>query len=217
MNVFRRTTATLALALTTALVVPAAAQASGSGSGATGTTSLASVLTADGNQFDRDWYDYDIVTEAVLAVIAADTDATSPVRLLADGSVPLTAFIPNDRAFQVLVKDLTGQWVRTESEVFAAVASLGIDTVEDVLLYHVVPGATITARDALRSDGAQLTTALGPTIGVKVPSRFLPIIVLRDQDPNDVDPVVNPFALDINRGNVQIAHGITFVLRPADL
>lgn len=217
MNVFRRTTATLALALTTALVAPAAAQASGSGSGATGTTSLASVLTADGNQFDRDWYDYDIVTEAVLAVIAADVDADSPVRLLTDGSVPLTAFIPNDRAFQVLVKDLTGRWVRTESEVFAAVASLGIDTVEDVLLYHVVPGATITARDALRSDGAQLTTALGPTIGVKVPSRFLPIIVLRDQDPNDVDPVVSPFALDINRGNAQIAHGITFVLRPADL
>ena len=25
------------------------------------------------------------------------------------------------------------------------------------------------------------------------------------------------FALDINRGNAQIAHGITFVLRPADL
>ena len=215
MNVFRRTTATLAHALTTALVAPAAAHASGSGG--SGTTSLASVLTADGNQFDRDWYDYDIVTEAVLAVIAADTDANSPVRLLADGSVPLTAFIPNDRAFQVLVKDLTGQWVRTESEVFAAVASLGIDTVEDVLLYHVVPGATITARDALRSNGAELTTALGPTIGVKVPSRFLPIIVLRDQDPNDVDPVVNPFALDINRGNAQIAHGITFVLRPADL
>jgi hypothetical protein len=215
MNVFRRTTATLALALTTALVAPAAAHASGSDG--SGTTSLASVLTADGNQFDRDWYDYDIVTEAVLAVIAADTDGNSAVRLLTDGSVPLTAFIPNDRAFQVLVKDLTGQWVRTESEVFAAVASLGIDTVEDVLLYHVVPGATITARDALRSNGAELTTALGPTIGVKVPSRFLPIIVLRDQDPNDVDPVVNPFALDINRGNAQIAHGITFVLRPADL
>ncbi|MBC2933101.1 fasciclin domain-containing protein [Nocardioides sp. zg-1228] len=220
MNVFRRTTATLALALTTALVAPAAAHAAGSGSGgagATGTNSLASVLTADGNQFDRDWYDYDIVTEAVLAVIAADSDANSPVRLLADGSVALTAFLPNDRAFQVLVKDLTGRWVRSEADVFAAVASLGIDTVENVLLYHVVPGATITARDALRSNGAQLTTALGPTIGVKVPSRFLPIIILRDQDPNDVDPIVNPLALDINRGNAQIAHGITFVLRPADL
>lgn len=215
MTLLRRTTTALALALTTALVAPTAAGAAGPG--ATGTTSLASVLTADGNQFDRDWYDYDIVTEAVLAVIAADTDGNSPVRLLADGSTALTAFIPNDRAFQVLVKDLTGQWVRSEQDVFAAVAGLGLDTVEDVLLYHVVPGATITSRDAVRSNGAQLTTALGPTIGVKVLGRWLPLIVLRDQDPDDVDPVVNPFALDINRGNAQIAHGITFVLRPADL
>lgn len=215
MGLLRRTTAALAVALTSALVVPAAASASTSGS--SGTTSLAAVLTADGNQFDRNWYDYDIVTEAVLAVIAADTDGDSPVRLLTDGSTALTAFIPNDRAFQVLVKDLTGEWVRSEADVFAAVAGLGIDTVEDVLLYHVVPGATITSRDAVRSDGAQLTTALGPTIGVKVVGRWLPLIVLRDQDPDDVDPVVNPFALDINRGNAQIAHGITFVLRPADL
>lgn len=215
MTLLRRTTTALALALTTALVAPTAAGAAGPGG--TGTTSLASVLTADGNQFDRDWYDYDIVTEAVLAVIAADTNGDSPVRLLTDGSAALTAFIPNDRAFQVLVKDLTGQWVRSEQDVFAAVASLGLDTVEDVLLYHVVPGATITSRDAVRSNGAQLTTALGPTIGVKVLGRWLPLIVLRDQDPNDVDPVVNPFALDINRGNAQIAHGITFVLRPGDL
>ena len=215
MGLLRRTTAALAVAPTSALVVPAAASASTSGS--SGTTSLAAVLTADGNQFDRNWYDYDIVTEAVLAVIAADTDGDSPVRLLTDGSTALTAFIPNDRAFQVLVKDLTGEWVRSEADVFAAVAGLGIDTVEDVLLYHVVPGATITSRDAVRSDGAQLTTALGPTIGVKVVGRWLPLIVLRDQDPDDVDPVVNPFALDINRGNAQIAHGITFVLRPADL
>jgi hypothetical protein len=214
MALLRRTTTALALALTTALVAPTAASATGSGS--IGTTSLASVLTGDGNQFDRDWYDYDIVTEAVLAVIAADTNGDSPVRLLTDGSTPLTAFIPNDRAFQVLVKDLTGTWVRTEQDVFAAVAGLGLDTVEDVLLYHVVPGATITARDALRSNGAELTTALGPTIGVKV-ARWLPIIVLRDQDPDDIDPLVNPLALDINRGNAQIAHGITFVLRPCNL
>lgn len=204
-------TTALAATLTTTALVPATAAAPA------GTRSLATVLTSDGNTFDRDWYDYDIVTEAVLAVIAADTNGDSAVRLLADGTVPLTAFVPNDRAFQTLVKDLTGRWVHSEADVFAAVAGLGIDTVEDVLLYHVVPGATITSRDAVRANGAQLTTALGPTIGVKVVSRWLPLIVLRDQDRNDVDPIVNPFALDINRGNAQIAHGITFVLRPADL
>lgn len=214
MRMFRRLALTLALPL--AVVAPAAT-ASASVSEPSGTRSLAEVLTADGNQFDRNAYDYDIVTEAVLAVIAADTDGNSPVRLLADGTVPLTAFIPNDRAFQVLVKDLTGNWVRDEAAVFSAVAGLGIDTVENVLLYHVVPGATLTSRDAIGANGAQLTTALGPTIGVRVLSRWLPIIQLRDQDTNDVDPFVNPFALDVNRGNAQIAHGITFVLRPADL
>ncbi len=214
MRMFQRLALTLTLPL--AVVAPTAA-ASASASEPSGTRSLAEVLTADGNQFDHDWYDYDIVTEAVLAVIAADTDGNSPVRLLADGSVPLTAFLPNDRAFQALVKDLTGKRVRDEADVFSAVAGLGIDTVENVLLYHVVPGATITSRDAVKANGAQLTTALGPTIGVRVPNRWLPIIQLNDQDPDDVDPFINPFAFDINRGNAQIAHGITYVLRPTDL
>ena len=60
-----------------------------------GQRSLAAGLTSDGNQFDKNWYDYDIVTEAVLAVLAAKPG--SPVGVLADGSVALTAFIPNDR------------------------------------------------------------------------------------------------------------------------
>ena len=184
---------------------------------AKGQRSLAAVLTADGNQFDRNWYDYDIVTEAVLAVLAAKP--TSAVGVLADGSVPLTAFLPNDRAFQVLLHDLTHKWVKPEKMVFTPLAAtVGIDTIENVLLYHVVPGATITAKQAVKSDGAVLTTALaGATIKVDVRSRWLPLIVLKDADPNDANPWVNPWALNINKGNRQIAHGITLVLRPADL
>ncbi|KGN31505.1 fasciclin [Knoellia sinensis KCTC 19936] len=181
----------------------------------TGTRSLAAVLTADGNQFDRNWRDYDIVTEAVLAVLA--TKPASPVGLLADGTVPLTAFIPNDRAFQRLVGDLTGSRLRSEQAVFDAVAGLGIDTVETVLLYHVIPGATLTSKQAAAANGAILTTAQGGTIGVRVLSKRLPLIQLRDRDPDDRNPFVNPRALDINKGNKQIAHGITLVLRPVDL
>lgn len=182
-----------------------------------GQRSLAAVLTADGNQFDRNWYDYDIVTEAVLAVLAAKPN--SAVGVLADGSVPLTAFLPNDRAFQVLLHDLTHTWVKSEKKVFTTLAAtVGIDTIESVLLYHVVPGATITAKQAVKSDGAVLTTALpGSTITVDVKNRWLPLIVLRDADPNDANPWVSPWALNINKGNRQIAHGITLVLRPADL
>ena len=34
-----------------------------------GTRSLADVLLSDGDRFDRNWNDYDILTEAVLAVL----------------------------------------------------------------------------------------------------------------------------------------------------
>ena len=201
---------TLGLATTAAVAVAPAASAD------TGTRSLAAVLTSDGNRFDSNWYDYDIVTEAVLAVLAAKP--TSPVGLLTDGTVPLTAFIPNDRAFQVLAYDLTKKWPTTEEKTFTAlVAAVGVDAIEQVLLYHVVPGATITKKAAVNANGATLTTAQGGTIGVRVYNKYLPIVELRDKDTNDVNPFLNPRALDINAGNAQIAHGIVFVLRPLDL
>ncbi|SFK11910.1 fasciclin domain-containing protein [Cellulomonas sp. KH9] len=183
---------------------------------AAGTTSLASVLAADGAGFDRSWYDYDIVDNAVAAVLAAKPD--SPVAVLADGTVPLTAFLPNDRAFQVLAHDLTHRWYGSEEKVFGALAqAVGIDAIEQVLLYHVVPGATIDSATALASDGAALTTAQGGTFTVDVLSKRIPIVVLRDADRNDLNPLLVRSQLDINAGNAQIAHGISFVLRPLDL
>jgi hypothetical protein len=212
----RRTVAAIAAGVVTCtaglILGPTKAQAA-----ELGDRSLAAVLTSDGNQFDRNWYDYDIVTEAVLAVLAATPN--SPVKVLTDGSVPLTAFIPNDRAFQILVHDLTHRWYSSEQRVFSKlVKAVGVDAVESVLLYHVVPGPTILAKDALQADGAKLATALpGASITVDVKSKWLKLIVLKDQDPNDPNPVVNPFALDINKGSKQVAHGIVLVLRPLDL
>ena len=81
----------------------------------------------------------------------------------------------------------------------------------------MVPGAAITKKAAVNANGAVLTTAQGATVKVRVYSRYLPIVELRDQDPNDVNPLLNPRALDINAGNAQVAHGIVFVLRPFDL
>ena len=205
----------LSVAGIAAVLMAPAATATSTPTGSTGTRSLAAVLTADGNQFDRNWYDYDIVTEAVLAVVTAKP--ASPVGLLADGTVPLTAFLPNDRAFQSLVADVAGSRLPSEKAVFEAVAGLGIDTVETVLLYHVVPGATLTSKQAAASNGASLATAQGGTIGVRVYNRYLPIVELRDKDTNDANPFLNPFALNVNKGNAQIAHGITAVLRPVNL
>jgi hypothetical protein len=182
----------------------------------TGTTSLAAVLAADGDTFDRNWYDFDIVDQAIGAVLAAKP--SSPVAILADGTKPLTAFIPNDRAFQVLAHDLTHRWYTSEPQVLAAIAgAVGIDAVEQVLLYHVVPGATIDSATALRANGAALTTAQGGTVTVKVWSKRCAIVQLKDKDRNDFDPFLVRSKLDINKGNLQIAHGISLVLRPIDL
>lgn len=211
MNLHRLTASLAATALLGAAAVGLAPAAS-----AAGTTSLATVLAADGSGFDRSWYDFDIVDNAVAAVLAAKP--TSPVAVLADGTVPLTAFLPNDRAFQVLAHDLTHRWYGSEDKVFAALATaVGVDALEQVLLYHVVPGATIDSAAALAADGVALTTAQGGTFTVDVLSRRIPLVVLRDADRDDVNPLLVTSRLDLNAGNAQIAHGISFVLRPVDL
>lgn len=180
-----------------------------------GTKALAAVLTADKKGFDHNGHDYDILTAAVLAVLKAKP--ASPVKVLADGKTALTAFLPNDRAFQLLVADIQKtKKLSGEKKAFTAVAGLGIDTVESVLLYHVVPGATINAKTVLKSDNAKLKTATGATIKVNVYGpRWHKRIALIDADRSDRNPRVN--RTDINKGNKQIAHGIDRVLRPINL
>jgi len=160
--------------------------------------------------WNKNWNDYNIVTHAVFAVLKAKP--SSKVGVLADGDVALTAFLPNDRAFQILVKQLTGKTLLRERDVFRAVAKLGIPTVEAVLLYHVVPGATITSAQALKANGANLKTALGKTIHVAVYPG--PVISLWDKAHNLRNPRVILSQVDINKGNKQIAHGIDRVLLP---
>ena len=204
-----------AVAASPASPASAAVKATGNSSAALGNRSLAAVLTSDGNQFDRNWYDYDIVTEAVLAVIAAKPD--SPVGLLTQGKVPLTAFIPNDRAFQVLATDLTGKWYAARSRSSTPSPALSASTrIEQVLLYHVIPGATITAKDALNATAS----ARHRPARHRHRQGHLHMVQARraqGQRPQRHQPLHQPEALDINKGNKQIAHGIFFVLRPADL
>ena len=216
----RRTLLTMIAGVGTAaalvLTAPVAAAAPASVSAPpTGTSSLATLLAADGSGFDRNWYDFDILDNAVGAVLAAKP--ASPVAVLADGTVPLTAFLPNDRAFQVLGFQLTRKWYSNEADVLGALAGkLGIDTVESVLLYHVVPGATIDSDAALKSNGAVLSTALASqTIKVNVLSARFKLVRLVDGNRKALDPFLVASKLDLNKGNVQIAHGISLVLQPA--
>ncbi|MGC4897099.1 fasciclin domain-containing protein [Micromonospora sp. DT31] len=202
--------ATAAAVATTAVAVPAQA-----GGKQPGTRSLAAVLTADKSGFDRNPADFDVLTKAVLTVLQAKPN--SPVKVLTDGTVALTAFVPSDYAFRELVRDITNaRKLPGEKATFDAVAGLGVDTVESVLLYHVVPGATIDRKAAQKADGAELPTALGATVEVDVQHWWFGRQVrLVDADTNDRDARVVWY--DINRGNKQIAHAVDRVLRPIDL
>jgi uncharacterized surface protein with fasciclin (FAS1) repeats len=146
-----------------------------------------------------------------------DAKPESPVGVLAQGRKRLTAFAPTDAAFRRLAEDVTGKRYAEERRVFKKLAkTFSIDEVEAVLLYHVVPGATVTYRQARASDGAKLETALsGETLKVRV--RHDGRVVLVDADRDDKNARVIGDLKNINKGNRQIAHGINQVLRPLDL
>lgn len=201
----RRILAALGIGLTTAFLVPATVPASAS---ATPRPTLAQILLADSkldrNGFDHNPYDFDIVTQAVLLFPDLTAAASNP-------AANLTVFLPTDAAFRTLVKQLTGTTVWAEKDVFAAVASLGPDTVYDVLKYHILLGARIDYRTALQSDGAELETLQGGTITVDVRGTYLPRVVLVDKDPDLRDArVIFPNIRAVNG----IAHAIDRVLLP---
>jgi uncharacterized surface protein with fasciclin (FAS1) repeats len=180
-----------------------------------GTRSLAKVLAKDGTRLDHNWQDFDILEQAVLAVVAAKP--TSPVALLTDGTVRLTAFAPTDEAFRDLVGDLTGKRPGTEKRTVKRLLKLAdVDTIETVLLYHVVAGATLTSPKVVKAakQRTKVTTAQGGKVKVVLRKGNI-TLVDKDRDFADATVILN--GIDINRGNKQIAHAIDRVLLPLDL
>lgn len=180
-------------------------------------TPLAAVLEADANKdgtpsFDQNGKDFDILFGAVQAVLTEDSE--SAVSVLADPEVRLTAFIPTDRAFKRTAEAL-GVTASTEKRLLNKIArTFGIAGVEEILLYHVVPGQKLTSPKVVAAgDGTRLTMANGQTTVLKI--RDDGTIRLRDK----VTAVPNPkvIAVDINRSKVnnQVAHVINGVLLPS--
>ncbi|WP_432476666.1 fasciclin domain-containing protein [Nocardioides sp. GXQ0305] len=209
----RKLTAT-ASSLAVAVVAAASLTAAPAQADGLGQTSLAEVLAADGLEFDETWTDFDILDQAVNDVIAAKPN--SAVAVLADGSVRLTAFAPTDRAFRRLVEDITGSKPDDEASAYDTLSTVGVDTIESILLYHVVPGAPIDYRSATKAGGAKLETANGKRLEVDYRKKK-GLVYLVDKDRNDKNAFVLRPAKNINKGNRQIAHGVSAVLRPVDL
>lgn len=173
----------------------------------------------DDKGFDHDPYDFDVARALILGVLKLKP--TSPLNVLTKGTTPVTVFVPKDVAFQELGQELLGVWIEDEAKLGRVALALlnrsgaqGVDAVEQMLLYHVVPDKTLT-KDALkRLAGSSLRTAAAGNRSIKV-RRHHGDVRLQDANKELRDPTVR--RQDINAGNRQIAHGIDRLLIPVDL
>jgi uncharacterized surface protein with fasciclin (FAS1) repeats len=207
----------ISVAVIGALLFGALALPAGATGGHRGRTTLGEQILADANgKFDRRWSDYDIIGEIVKAIL--DSGTPTQLRAAVDPDAELTVFLPNDRAFRRLARDLTGTWVKREADVIPAIlGAVGGDLalVNSIVEYHVVSGK-VTARTALRSDGATLTSIMGAGFTVDVISKRKVKVALIDNDPDLRDPRLVRRDLD-NRASNGIWHGIDRVLIPIDV
>lgn len=156
----------------------------------------------------KNWYDFDILTAAVVAdgnLVGAVTNPQTAV----------TLFAPNDRAFQLLAKDLTGKWYFTEQGVLDAVVGAvqaGKVDLTNVLTYHVV-GGKFTKADIVPLIGEPIATLNGGKIVVQPPNKFGQIVIK-----DEVDAFRNPTLVrtDIDAGH-SVIHSISRVLIPANV
>ncbi len=165
---------------------------------------------------DRNPYDYDILTKAVLVTGADATLASLP---------SFTLFAPNDRAFEVLANNLGllgrnhryGATVDEKAVTLALVTALGADKIRQVLLYHVLVGAKVTGQQVLSGPFYQrLTMANGQKLSVTVLSRSaaFPIIILGDKDGSFFNDYVVKSKINVIQTDHVVVHGISDVLLP---
>jgi uncharacterized surface protein with fasciclin (FAS1) repeats len=173
--------------------------------------SITDIAVGDG-KFDRNQNDTDILAAAVGAAGLAG--------VLDSDDVNFTVFAPTDRAFRLLTRDLGGPWKAHEADVAAwLVENVGVETLTNVLLYHVVDGEVFSSDVVPGLQGADVPTLLGSTFEVFIQFRgngSLKAVFLRDQDHDDLNAKLKLNALDIDASN-GVVHVIDRVMRPIDL
>jgi uncharacterized surface protein with fasciclin (FAS1) repeats len=196
----RRTLAVLAASAAIAAVAaaPATAKPKWWGHQPAGSIVDVAVGASGGGKPDADHSDYDLLVQAVTA--------TGLAPVLADESRRFTVFAPNDRAFMRLVADLSGSYPKSEQAALDAVlATLTVDEIKNVLLYHVVADKQLGPLQVLLA--RSLTMANGGTVEPRG-------LYLRDETPALRDPRLLLSGINIRATN-GVIHTIDRVLVPA--
>lgn len=165
---------------------------------------ITDIVAQSGGEFDRNWFDYDILLNAVVTADLAET--------LDDPSLDVTVFAPNDLAFIRTARDLgyrgfseQGAW----EFLVTALTELGggdpIPVLTDILLYHVAP-------ERLRPLQVIFSREIQTLQGGVIRPRFFR---LRDNEPDLRDPFLF-FPINVRADN-GVIHTINRVLIPVDL
>lgn len=174
-----------------------------------GINAISTVIGVQDFAFDSDLSNFDIFTFLTLDVLGKRPN--SRLWRMADGTVPMTAFIPTDRAFKKLVKALTGVNYSSERKIYNVARTLGTDKLNQILLYHFVFGDPLLAEDVLAANNTFLTTPRKVTIRVVYDGTELK---LRDKDRDRINPRVILSRVNLNAENNQVIHPINGVLIP---
>jgi uncharacterized surface protein with fasciclin (FAS1) repeats len=168
---------------------------------------ITDIVSSSGSpgEFDRNPFDYDILLTAVVAADLAEA--------LADPTIDVTVFAPNDLAFIRTARDLGYRGFSEEGAwnfLVGALTELGgdggpIPVLTQILLYHVAP-ERLGPFQVIFS--REITTLQGGVIRPR-------IFRLRDNEPDLSDPYLF-FPLDVQAEN-GVIHTINRVLIPIDI
>lgn len=220
----RRLAGLLAVSALAVAAVPATASADTPNS--LFATAAASLNDNNGKATDGNWYDFDVLANAAVALgLGPALQDDGPGGAGLDSA---TVFAPNDRAFQLLVGDITGKpwWTLSEKATLdtllavAGTANLngtgisGATALTQTVLYHVSPENITNLRK--RAYGPNIPTAntVGRTDINPSPVPFLGWASLGDGDPTDGNPLWYGRTIGASNGTIQV---IASVLRPLDL
>lgn len=174
------------------------------------TRSLAAALAADGHGFDTNPHDFDIFEKFMRKVRAARPH--SDVAMLWRGRQHVTAFLPTDGAWRRAARKITGHRFDSERRVFRTFRSLGgVRIQEEFVLFHVVPGTTLTRRELRAAAPTRLRTAQGGFLRIRARDRDLLVVDRLEISPN---ARMIPALRNFNKGNRQIAQPIDWLQHP---